>query len=70
MIESDETQKSGYSGFINFFLERGANAVIATRWQVSDDYSSEFAGEYYKNLVSTRDYEKAFYNTKKTYSSP
>ena len=67
MIESDETQKSGYSGFINFFLERGANAVIATRWQVSDDYSSEFAGEYYKNLVSTRDYEKAFYNTKKTY---
>jgi len=50
---------------VNNFLERGVKSVIATRWKVSDSYSVEFANKYYQNLTRFRDYQEAFFETKK-----
>jgi CHAT domain-containing protein len=65
LIEVEETQKSGYSGFVNNFLERGVKFVIATRWKVNDSYAADFATLYYKNLEKYKDFQLAFYDTKK-----
>ena len=57
--------KLGYQGFVNNFLERGVKSIIATRWKVGDSNSVRFAEKYYSNLVLTKDFQKAFYETKK-----
>jgi CHAT domain-containing protein len=61
----DEYSKTGYQGFVNNFLERGVKSVIATRWKVSDKYSVEFASKYYENLTKIRNFQRAFFETKK-----
>ncbi len=61
----DEYSKTGYQGFVNNFLERGVKSVIATRWKVSDKYSVEFASKYYENLTKIKNFQRAFFETKK-----
>jgi CHAT domain-containing protein len=61
----NEFLKLGYQGFVNNFLERGVNSVIATRWKVSDKYSVDFANKYYQNLTLLKDFQRAFFETKR-----
>ena len=61
----NEFLKLGYQGFVNNFLEKGVKSVIATRWNVSDKYSVTFANKYYENLALHKDFQRAFFETKK-----
>jgi CHAT domain-containing protein len=61
----NEFLKLGYQGFVNNFLEKGVKSVIATRWNVSDKYSVTFANKYYENLSFHKDYQRAFFETKR-----
>jgi CHAT domain-containing protein len=61
----NEFLKLGYQGFVNNFLEKGVKSVIATRWNVSDKYSVIFANKYYQNLALHKDFQRAFFETKK-----
>jgi CHAT domain-containing protein len=61
----NEFLKLGYQGFVNNFLEKGVKSVIATRWKVSDKYSVDFANKYYENLTLLKDFQRAFFETKK-----
>jgi CHAT domain-containing protein len=61
----NEFLKLGYQGFVNNFLEKGVKSVIATRWNVSDKYSVTFANKYYENLALHKDYQRAFFETKR-----
>jgi CHAT domain-containing protein len=63
--EVNDYSNSGYQGFVNNFLERGVKSVIATRWKVSDKYSVDFANKYYENLALLKDFQRAFFETKK-----
>ncbi len=63
--EVNDYSNSGYQGFVNNFLERGVKSVIATRWKVSDKYSVDFANKYYENLTLLKDFQRAFFETKK-----
>jgi len=67
LIDDNRTNKSGYSGFVREFLDRGVQSVIATRWKIQDKAASDFASVFYKNLVLSREYEDAFYQTKLKY---
>ena len=63
--EVNDYSNSGYQGFVNNFLERGVKSVIATRWKVSDKYSVDFANKYYENLAFFKDFQRAFFETKR-----
>ncbi len=61
----NEFLKLGYQGFVNNFLEKGVKSVIATRWNVSDKYPVTFANKYYENLTLHKDFQRAFFETKR-----
>jgi CHAT domain-containing protein len=63
-LSDPNTYKTGYVGFINNFLERGVQAILATRWKVSDKLSYIFNQKFYQNLSEYKDIEKAFFVTK------
>jgi len=64
LIDDTRSYSTGYSGFVREFLDRGVNSIIATRWKIQDNFASEFAIHFYKNLKKYKDYELAFYHTK------
>jgi CHAT domain-containing protein len=65
--EVDDLENTGYGGFVNNFIEKGVKSVIATRWKVNDKYSVDFANKFYYNLAKFKNYNEAFFQTKKIF---
>jgi len=59
--QSDTTE--GIASLSRAFMMAGANATIASLWEVNDEYSKDFFTQYYKKLSISSDYNKAFKET-------
>ena len=54
----------GIDGFVEAFLNAGANSVLSTLWPISDQSAKIFMEDFYYNYNLSNDFSNAIYKTK------